>query len=253
VVSFPRRSAPYVKPATNAAMKPLPPSGAAKPYARAAVPTGTTCNHDASVRSYFRPSRISCAPTAPLTTPNSTPYPIAFTTTTSAPWKLVVSASASLTASAIRSSGTQMPSFNPDSTFNPCRMREGRRASVTTACPSAASVGARMIASSSASPRLSSPKRPAASAQPARIVSGRPIPSSRSGTAYSRRSAPMSIRDASAKSTRVSVTSASSRTASLREPRSIQPRPLLPKSRPSETKKIAAVTGVRSRRRETTA
>ena len=38
-----------------------------------------------------------------------------------------------------------------------------------------------------------------------------------------------------------------------RDPRSIKPRPLLPKRRPSETKKIAAVTGVRSRRRETTA
>ena len=44
-------------------------------------------------------------------------------------------------ASAMNSSGTQMPSLRPLSTLSPWRIRDGRRGSVTTAWPSAASVG----------------------------------------------------------------------------------------------------------------
>ena len=53
------------------------------------------------------------------------------------------------------SSGTQMPSLSPLSTLSPWRMREGRRWLLTTGCPSAASVGARIVASAAAvqSPR----------------------------------------------------------------------------------------------------
>ena len=58
---------------------------------------------------------------------------------------------------------------------------------------------------------------------PARIVSGRPMPSSRSGTANSRRSARSEIRAASAKRTSVSVISASSFTCSLSTWTSIRP------------------------------
>ena len=39
--------------------------------------------------------------------------------------RLAVPASASAIASAMNSSGTQMPSLSPISTFRPCRMREG--------------------------------------------------------------------------------------------------------------------------------
>jgi hypothetical protein len=71
-------------------------------------------------------------------------------------------------------------------------------------------------------------------AQPARIVSGRPIPSSRAGTVYSRRSADTSMREASAKSTSINVSSARIRTCSLVGLRSIQPSPLFPTIRPAE-------------------
>ena len=153
----------------------------------------------------------------------------------------------------MNNNGTQMPSFSPDSTFNPWRMREGRRGSVTTAWPSAASVGARITARIRTSTRLKEPNSPAPTAQPAAIVNGRPIPRSRSGNRYSRRSAGTSIREASANSTSVSVTSARTRTCSLVGPKSIQPSPLVPTIRPAVRKKIGADTQVRSSARESPA
>ena len=90
----------------------------------------------------------------------------------------------------MKSNGTHRPSFSPLSTFRPWRMRDGRRGSVTTAWPSAASVGASTIASTSASANVSTGRSPSATSVPARIVSGSPIPSSRAGTSTSLRSAP---------------------------------------------------------------
>ena len=82
---------------------------------------------------------------------DETPYPIfSKTSWTAWPWPTAPS-SACATASAIRKSGTQMPSLRPLSTFRLWRMRTGRRCDVTTTWPSAASVGARMIATRSAS------------------------------------------------------------------------------------------------------
>ena len=52
----------------------------------------------------------------------------------------------SASATAANSSGTQIPSLSPLSTLSPWRIRCGTRGSVTTACPSAASVGASTIA-----------------------------------------------------------------------------------------------------------
>ncbi len=57
---------------------------------------------------------------------------------------------------------------------------------------------------------------------------------------YSRRSAPRSIRDASEKSTTVSVASATARTDSLPIPGSSQPRTSSLASMPPTTKTIAA-------------
>ena len=54
-----------------------------------------------------------------------------------------ISDSTSATATAANSSGTQIPSLSPLSTLSPWRILAGTRGSVTTACPSAASVGAR--------------------------------------------------------------------------------------------------------------
>ena len=150
----------------------------------------------------------------------------------------------------MNSSGTQIPSFSPDSTFSPCRMREGRRGSMTTACPSAASVGARITARIRSSARLNEPNSPAPTAQPAAIVSGRPIPSRRAGRLYSRRSAGTSILEASANRTSVSVSSARIRTCSLDGPMSIHPSPLPPTISPADRKKIGAEIQVRASLRE---
>ena len=70
-------------------------------------------------------------------------------------WLLAAFSSTSAAASAINSSGTQIPSLSPLSTFSPCRIRDGSRGSVTTASPSAASVGASSTASTIASVTLS--------------------------------------------------------------------------------------------------
>ena len=89
----------------------------------------------------------------------------------------------------MKNSGTQIPSFSPLSTLRLWRTRDGRRGDVTTAWPSAASVGARMIASTSASGHARSPSSATPATKPARIVSGRPIPSRRAGIPSVRRSA----------------------------------------------------------------
>ena len=61
----------------------------------------------------------------------------------------------------MKNSGTQSPSLSPLSTFSPWRIREGTRSSETTAWPSAASVHASTIASTTASAKLT-PGRTAA-------------------------------------------------------------------------------------------
>ena len=150
----------------------------------------------------------------------------------------------------MKKSGTQIPSLRPLSTLRPCRIRDGIRSSVTTAWPSAASVQASMIDSTSASTRLTPGSTPTPTSVPAAIVSGRPIPSRRTGTANSPRSAGNEIRDASAKRTSVSVASASSLTGSPPICRSIRPS-TGPARRPADVKKIAGVTTDRSIRPET--
>jgi hypothetical protein len=134
-----------------------------------------------------------------------------------------------------------MPSFSPLSTFRPWRMREGIRGSETTACPSAASVGARTIASNTASMNASRPKTATPARAPATIVSGSPMASRRRGTTYWRRSARRSIREASEKSTTVSVASATQRTDSLRIVGSSQPRTSVLATMPPATNTIAGV------------
>ena len=63
-------------------------------------------------------------------------------------------ASVSAMAIAMKNSGTQSPSLSPLSTLSPWRIRDGTRSSETTAWPSAASVQASTIASTSASAKL---------------------------------------------------------------------------------------------------
>ena len=146
-----------------------------------------------------------------------------------------------------------MPSLRPLSTLRPWRILDGSRGSVTTAWPSAASVGARRTASTSASGTVSAPNSAAATIAPSTIVSGSPIPSRRAGTAYSLRNVRRLMRDASAKSTTVSVASASSFTDSLAGGTSTSPSARAPTMRPTPTKTIAGVSDVPSTRRETIA
>ena len=112
--------------------------------------------------------------------------------------------------------GRRSPSLSPLSTLSPWRIRSGTRSSLTTACPSAASVGARTTPRITASQNERTPKIAAAAIAPSAIVSGRPMPSSRSGTPTARRRCLRSIRDASQNSTSASVASASVRTVRAR-------------------------------------
>ena len=124
---------------------------------------------------------------------------------------------------------------------------------MTTAWPRAASVGARITARITASPRVSWSKISAAARAPATIVSGRPIPSRRTGSEIPRRSALRSIREASEKRTSASVASASARTVPLVLGMSTASRILGPTRSPIETNRIAGVIGVPASRFETAA
>ena len=99
----------------------------------------------------------------------------------------------------------------------------------------------------------SSPSRATPARAPATMVSGSPIASRRRGTTYSRRSAARSIRDASEKSTTVSVASATQRTDSLSIVGSSQPRASSLTRMPPATNTIAAVITDPESRRETAA
>ena len=134
--------------------------------------------------------------------------------------------------------------------FRPWRIRGGTRGSVTTAWPSAASVGANTIARITASPKVNGPKTAAAAAAPSAIVSGRPMARRRTGTPNSCRSCPKSMREASQKSTSANVASASVRTVELVLSMSTSPSTLGPTSRPTTTNSIAGVIGVPDSRAE---
>ena len=149
--------------------------------------------------------------------------------------------------------GTQMPSLRPLSTFRLWRIRSGSDGSVTTACPSAASVGARITASSSASDQLRPVSVSMPAASPAASVSGSPIPSSRDGSAYSRPSARRSMREASENSTNVSVASTSSLMSPPSAGASIRPSASAPAASPAAVNTIAAVSEVPASLRETAA
>jgi hypothetical protein len=85
------------------------------------------------------------------------------------------------------------------------------------------------------------------------MVSGSPIASRRRGRTYSRRNAARSIRDASEKSTTVSVASATQRTVSLPIAGSSQPRSSSLARMPPATNTIAVVIIDPESRRETAA
>src|SRR5262245_43075643 len=150
----------------------------------------------------------------------------------------------------MRNNGTQIPSLRPASTLRLWRIRTGSRFDVTTTWPSAASVGARMIATRSASGHASSGRTTNATAKPATIVSGSPIPSSRVGMCSDLRRAARSIRDASEKRTTPRVASAKTSTSSPSAFGSTRPSASTPTTSPAAVKSIAGVSDVPSMRPE---
>src|SRR5262245_26377989 len=150
----------------------------------------------------------------------------------------------------MRNNGTQIPSLRPASTLRLWRIRTGSRFDVTTTWPSAASVGARMMATRSASGHARSGRTTSATAKPATIVSGSPIPSSRIGMCSDLRRAARSIRDASEKRTTPSVASAKTSTSSPSAFGSKRPSASTPTTSPAAVKSIAGVTDVPSMRPE---
>ncbi len=99
-----------------------------------------------------------------------------------------------------------MPSFRPLSTFKACRIPPGTRSELITACASAASVGASIVAKMAACQNGSPTKMTAPTNTPATIVKGSPIPIRRiarwSPLHQNKRK---SIREASENKTRMSV------------------------------------------------
>ena len=146
-------------------------------------------------------------------------------------------ASASPSAIAMNSSGTQIPSFSPLSTLSPCRIRDGSRGSVTTAWPSAASVGASTMARTSASLQASDPKTTGRERVPRATVSGSPIAEQPRRDRVLARRPRRSIRDASVKRMSVSVASASTLTGSPLALGSSQSKTFGPTSSPSRRRR----------------
>ena len=134
---------PRVRPATNAAMKPLPPTSSA-----AAKATPARARTDSRWKgSFIQSARRDRAPTRPPRYPTAAP-----TTGPSVTCRIAKKSQwarsrpspvAPAKAIATRTMGRAMPSLRPLSTLRPWRTRTGTSGLLTTACPSAASVGAR--------------------------------------------------------------------------------------------------------------
>ena len=173
---------PNASPATNAAMNPLPSSTPARANAPAAMAIVASCRYTPSTWPAAARWSSSRPPITPAATPARAPKPIcraASSIQSEAPPADSVTATASSTVT----TGTAIPSLSPLSTLRVWRILTGSRRSLTTACPSAASVGANTAASSAASIMLRPGTTTTASPVPARIVNGRPMPSIRPGSA----------------------------------------------------------------------
>ena len=142
--------------------------------------------------------------------------------------------------------GVMMPSFSPLSTLSARRMRTGTARSVTTAKPSAASVGARIVATRSAVAQVMSANIHRASRAPAITVSGRPMNSSRSGIVRSPSTARSRTPEASANSSNAKVSSVMVSAASLSNATGRISTPAGPNRAPAATNTMGAVIHHRS-------
>ena len=137
--------------------------------------------------------------------------------------------------------GVAIPSFSPLSTLSARRMRTGTALLVTTAIPSAVSVGAKMAATSAAGPHPTSGNMTWATSAPAAIVSGKPMNSSRDGTLASPSTSRSRTVDASENSRMASVSSVTVRTASLVTDTARTLNPAGPSRTPAATKTMGAL------------
>ena len=132
-------------------------------------------------------------------------------------------------------------------------MRRGTIGLLTTIAPSAASVGARRVATITASMTVIPGSRSIATIVPATIVSGSPMTSRRIGIPAVLRKAPMSIRAASTTRARISASSPATPSSSVSTIVSGVPRTAMPRTTPIASMRIWAVMLTRSRSREKSA
>ena len=193
---------------------------------------------------------ISHPPPAPTATPIASPIASSSSAATGPLW--AASSVAATPAIATSTTGVAIPSLSPLSTLISRRIRAGTAGLTIMLAPSAASVGASAAPTSNASQISPYPGRASASKVPRPIVSGSPMPSSRTHRPASARRLRRPTREASENSTRASVASASSLTDSwLGSMLSGRSGPWVSTS-PATVNRIGAVISVRSSRADKT-
>ena len=203
--------APKTRPATKLATKPFPPIQTAPPKLTSASASTTSWSDSGVVQPRRRPHEASRPPPPPSASATRTATPSALTALPIHPEP--GDSSLATTATRTVTTGVAMPSLRPLSTFRVVRTRDGTDLLVTTGRLSAASVGARMVATRAASAQVAEGCTRWKATAPRTMVNGRPMASRRSGSPAWRRSCPGPIVDASANSSNASVSSARTRTS----------------------------------------
>ena len=138
-------AAPNKMPPANPAMNPFPPIATAPSYASNASARMAICSDTPEVHPRSLAKAKSFPPMYPTTTAATIASPICLSA--SSPHALSpIDSSAAAAAMKRVTSGVAIPSLRPLSTLSARRIRTGTALLVTTARPSAASVGARMAA-----------------------------------------------------------------------------------------------------------
>ena len=233
-------------PPANAAMNPLPPSPAATAKARIAVASGRICRHPPPSQPRRSAKRNSSPPPMPATRPPTRPQPIWEAALCSTAEGTPPLSSAFAMSRATRKKGTARPSLSPLSTSSAWRTRGGTAWSVTTFCPSAASVAASMVDSRKTEPNAMPGNTSRPTPTPASNESGSPMSSRRTGHESSCRSDRRSRRIASLNSSNTSASSVILSATTLSSLTSNRPSADTPTARPASMNTIAEVTPRRS-------
>src|SRR5215211_3869851 len=242
---------PTTRPPTKAAMKPLPPIWSASAQAMIASARRARRWNEAVIHPLCEAHLTSQPPTSPTPTPTRIPKPTCSSAKRIQRSADKCSSSASARVKKSARKGTERPSLSPASTFKAWRMRAGTRGLLTTAWPSAASVGARTVPTMAASQKVRSVSTSAAKIIPSTMVSGIPIPRRRRGNASFCRRAERFVLAASVNSTIARAISPTKSTVWSSSLNSTRPSPQGPSTKPAATNTIGAVRIVPSSRRET--